>query len=139
LSAAGKNKTERSKGQNAGRRRVAGREWRRGAWQTRFIVWHDTGASVRATAWAAAKRRPPREGRSGNKMAEPSADRWNRVLLYELSTQPEHSYEESSEEEIPFVSTDSQPSECRSRSGISRTPAAHNPLCHNFRLARDSL
>jgi len=85
LSDSEKNKPERSKGQNGGRRRVAGREWRRGAWQTRFIVWRDTGASARATARAAAKRRPPGGRRSEEKMRSYSLIAWvqlGRLRLY---------------------------------------------------------
>src|ERR1039458_2556980 len=43
--AARKNKATRAKGQNGGRRRVAGREGKRGECQTRLgLVWRETGA-----------------------------------------------------------------------------------------------
>jgi len=44
---------------------VAGREWRRGVYQTDWFLFGAHRASARATARAAAKRRPTRKGRSG--------------------------------------------------------------------------
>jgi len=42
------------------------------------MVWRDTGASARATARAAARRRPPGGGRSGaQRLAKPSANAEN--------------------------------------------------------------